>query len=306
MISDTQTSRPQLRPRRILCFGETIAEDIGGARLFSSAPFLTAAACALMGNDTVFFSRVGADETGMEAIRILEECGVDTSHVQRDATRPTGTAAGNDGAYAVAAGGAHGSITADRSSCDKIASQHFDVFCFETLAQAFPDAAQALSALLHCVESQDVFYDCNLRGRYFNRAIFESSFHAATIARLNEEEAHTVSMILFGRAMPLEQFAASICKTFFVPLVCVRRADGGCVLCRAGRLEEVRTAEAAPKPRRPGIGAVYNAAFLSAYVNGRQPRECAAIAADFAAFTASQSALIPRYPDSLLGRLRLL
>ena len=59
------------------------------------APANFAYITTLMGDRGIVVSSVGEDSRGVEALRLMEELGLDIDHMQTDGQHPTGTGAGN-------------------------------------------------------------------------------------------------------------------------------------------------------------------------------------------------------------------
>jgi fructokinase len=301
--------RDKSRGIRALCFGETLVEECGGVGSLGGSPFMLAAHLARLGNRAVLYSRVGADTKGEEALQYLGACGVDTSYVQRDPSRATGRAtlkvSGGEAtveSYELIQGGAHGFIAATAALLDRLAGERFDVFCLQTLIQNYALSAATLTELLDTVDTQEVFYDLNLRGRYFSRKLFDPSLRVATVVRLNEEELQTVSTILYGRMMKARDFADTLSRAYAIPLVCIRRRRGGCAVYHAGSFDDIAPADAATVRCR-GSGDAFNAAFLSLYCRGRSPFDSARAADSVAAHVASNNEAVPVHGDDVLRLL---
>jgi len=295
---------------RALCFGEVLLEKTRSGAALGGSPFLMAVHLARLGNEPALYSRVGADEYGERVLQMLRDNGVDVSYVQRDEMRATGQAALDVSAngrsvasYTLDAGGAHAHITADRTALDRVCRTHLNVLCFQTLIQTCPESANALAKVLAVADTQEIFYDVNLRGRSFGKKLFETSMQAATIVRLNDEELKTVSTILYGRMMQPQQFGDTVSRGFAIPLVCMRRIGGGCAVYHAGRFEEI-AAPCGDVVNCRGGGDAFNAAFLSLYCKGVPPPEAARRALHVAAWVCSQAGDVPAYADEILALMR--
>lgn len=97
----TTSLRPTARPPEVLCLGETMVlvtpvepRPLAEGELFrlavGGAESNVALSLANLGHRTSWASRLGDDPLGQRVLTALTKGGVDTSHVVRDAIRPTG------------------------------------------------------------------------------------------------------------------------------------------------------------------------------------------------------------------------
>ncbi|MDQ3254818.1 MAG: PfkB family carbohydrate kinase, partial [Acidobacteriota bacterium] len=83
---------PKVSEQRIVVgLGELLWDELPGGRRLGGAPANFALMATQLGDRGIVASRVGADDSGREALRTLNERGLNTSYVQSDEAHPTGT-----------------------------------------------------------------------------------------------------------------------------------------------------------------------------------------------------------------------
>lgn len=178
---------------RVVCAGELLWDAGPGGIFLGGAPANVAVHLrSLDGISSAVISRVGSDDLGDEALLRLQERGVDTSHVQRDAGHPTGfvrvTFAGAEPSYDVRpAAWDHLKCTDDALAVARTA----DALVFGSIAQREPTSRAAVQALV-AATSRAVF-DVNFRPPFVHEAAIMASAKNCWLLKLNHEEAATMA-----------------------------------------------------------------------------------------------------------------
>src|ERR1700757_1006771 len=76
--------------KRVVGLGEVLWDQFPDRNHLGGAPANFAYITTLMGDQGIVASRVGEDSLGLEALRRMEELGLNIDHVQTDRQRPTG------------------------------------------------------------------------------------------------------------------------------------------------------------------------------------------------------------------------
>ena len=76
--------------KKVVGLGEVLWDLLPRGTCLGGAPANFAYITALMGDQGIVASRVGEDSRGLEALRRMEEVGLDIDHVQTDREHPTG------------------------------------------------------------------------------------------------------------------------------------------------------------------------------------------------------------------------
>ncbi|HVF28408.1 MAG TPA: PfkB family carbohydrate kinase, partial [Pyrinomonadaceae bacterium] len=152
----------------VVGLGEVLWDELPEGRRLGGAPTNFAFMTAQLGNRGVVASRVGADDDGEDARRILSERGLDSSDVQSDEAHPTGTVRVH-----LDAGGQPQYVITENVAWDYLEwtpqweelAKHADAVCFGTLAQRAPQARATIRQFLGATRGECVrIFDVNLRG----------------------------------------------------------------------------------------------------------------------------------------------
>jgi fructokinase len=293
---------------RILSFGEILWDIIDGKAHIGGAPFNLAAHLAKLGAECALISAVGSDDLGMRALSTARDLDINTAYIEVYPDRPTGTVDVVLDEKGVPSFTIHEKTAWDRiemkdDAMERIGATRPDAFCFGTLAQRSAANRDVLRRLLEKVRSNHIFYDVNLRQKFFDKECIETSLTRCTIAKLNDDEAATLSKMLFGRLMAQDTFAAALSAAYDVSIVCITRGANGAAVYSHERFIEAPGVPVAVADT-VGAGDAFSAGFLYSLLKGRGAEEAAAFAVKLGGFVASRSGAVPEYSGELLEEIR--
>lgn len=270
-------------------------EFLGGA------PLNVAAHLARLGVQARLVSRVGDDPRGRAALARATELGVDVAGVQRDATRPTGTAEAvldSDGtaAYRFPAPAAWDAIEADTQALALAAAAGAVVY--GTLAQRAAPSAAAIQRLVGVARWR--VFDANLRAPHVDAAIALRALERADFVKLNEDEVHRYAAWLGVPAEPAA-LQRALAARYGTGSLCVTEGARGARLWHAGRYVE-QPAVAIEVVDTIGAGDAFLAMLLAELLGGSDVAAAMQRAARLAAFVASQRGATPAYDAAALRR----
>ena len=215
--------------KKVLVFGETLWDLLPGGPQLGGAPCNFACRIHELGNSTILATRLGRDDLGQQAAERLAELGLETSFLQRDDARPTGTVTVEvdkqgvpdftilpDVAYDFI------EVTPDLRSAAATA----DAFCFGTLAQRAPTSRETLARLLDESPGFKIL-DLNLRKDCHSNETIMGSLERANLLKLNEDEAGVLAQLFRFADPAIPSFCDSILKRFPLSHVVVTLGERG-------------------------------------------------------------------------------
>lgn len=218
----------------IVGLGELLWDILPARRELGGAPTNFAYMCALLGDEAVVASRVGADEFGREAIWRLEQAGLTTEFLQVDDERPTGTVL-----VEIDEGGQPSYTSRHDVAWDYLAwtqqweelAARTDALCFGTLAQRATESRQTIKKFLRAMRAETLrLFDVNLRHSFFNAELLAESLEMATAVKLNDEEVRSVSDMLALGVLEELPFAKRLMRDFNLHLVVITRGARGSLI----------------------------------------------------------------------------
>lgn len=257
--------------KRVVGLGEVLWDLLPERRCLGGAPANFAYITTLMGDQGIVASRVGEDSQGLEALRRLEELGLDIDHVQTDRERPTGTVK-----VEIEGDGVARFEIAHPVAWDALAWtldwQHLaarvDAVCFGSLAQRAETSRATIQHFLHAVSPDAVkVFDVNLRQAYYSQEVLAESMRMADIVKLNDEELPRImSLAKFPHKDELSS-AHRLISAYDLRLVCITRGGRGSLLVRGQDASEhrgfrVRVADTV------GSGDAFTAGLVHEYLHG--------------------------------------
>ena len=218
----------------VVGLGEVLWDLFPEGKQLGGAPANFAYITNLLGDRGIIASRVGHDALGDEIQQRLGTLGLESSYLQLDSARPTGTVrvrVDQDGQ-------ARFEIT-DMVAWDFLEwtpaweslAQQADAICFGSLAQRSPASRETIHKFLGAARPGTArIFDVNLRQAFYSAKVLSESLKFADIAKLNAEELPRVVELL-GIPHHGEQPSAERLRfAYGLKLVCVTRGARGSLL----------------------------------------------------------------------------
>ena len=294
------------KPAVMIGLGEVLWDLLPSGKALGGAPTNFAYMSTVLGNEGVVASRVGNDEPGREACRVMQDLGLSTMYVQHDDQHETGTAAVH-----IDAGGQPTFTIKERVAWDFLQwtaaweelSASADAVCFGTLAQRTPNAAATIERFLRNAPERALrICDVNLRQSFYNRDVLRKSFQHAHLVKLNEQELLQVSFLLELGTGSEQDLAQRLLHECSLKLVCITRGARGSLLVTEDEMVEhkgfrVKVADAV------GAGDAFTACVAHHYLRGHALVEISEAANRFAAWVATQIGATPLIPPTQLQNI---
>jgi fructokinase len=261
----------------VVSFGEVLWDLLPSGPVLGGAPFNFACRVTSLGDRGLMASRLGRDERGHEAFALMGGLGMDTSLIQWDESRPTGTVtvtldAGGSADYHIIPDVSYDFI--ELTDALRAAVQSADCVCFGTLAQRRPVSHDTLAGMLGSFRGRLTLLDLNLRPDCWTAGSVRSSVSAAKVLKLNDGEMETVAGIYGLAAGSLREKAAALLGCTALEVVVVTLGEGGAfALSRAGDSVYV-PAFSTRLVDTVGSGDAFTAGFIHGLLDGRDLHWC--------------------------------
>jgi fructokinase len=249
-----------------------------------------------MGDQGIVASCVGEDSRGIEAMRRMEELGLDIDHVQTDRQHPTGVVnirLDDDGRaqYEIAHPVAWDflSWTGD---WERLAST-IDAVCFGSLAQRSETSRATIRRFVKASPQHTVrVFDVNLRQSYYSKEVLSESMRMANIVKFNDEELPRIMALMRFPHKDDVTSARLLLRECELDVVCITRGGHGSVLARGSDVSEhpgfkVTVADTV------GSGDAFTAGLLHEYLHGASLDLMNEVANLVGAWVASEAGAMP-------------
>lgn len=275
---------------RLVSIGEALWDRFPDGDRLGGAPLNFAVRVRELGAESVFVSAVGNDELGARAIAEIAARGIATNTIAQ-LDHPTGSVditldEQRNPSYVIVPNVAYDHIEANDAVLE--AAGGASCLAYGTLAQRAPESRAAIHRVFEAAADVPRFYDVNLRPECYTEAIVRDSLEAATMAKLNRDEAVEFAAMFSLEADTIEGATRAIATAFSLDLVVVTLGEhGALVVTRDGR-EAYHPGYRVTVQDPCGAGDAFSAAFVLAVLAGGDPGEALARANALGAIVASQ------------------
>lgn len=217
----------------VVGLGELLWDCFENSRRPGGAPANVAFQANQLGCRGIVCTRVGRDADGEELIAFLDQQGLDSAFVQRDDALPTGrvtvdTSKPGSPEYIIHEDVAWDAIQFDEPTRELM--QSAAAVCFGTLAQRRRESRETIQRCLEATREECLrVYDVNLRQHWYDAATIEASLAKSDVLKLGHGEVGVLAELL-NEPGDHASFGDAIRERFGVKLVCITRAENGCLL----------------------------------------------------------------------------
>lgn len=290
-----------LMKKNILCIGEVLWDAFGDEKKAGGATMNVAYHLQQQGNNVLFASRLGTDQSGVELLAFLKDNGLYNNLIQLDNKLPTCEVTvqldeQQQATYIipqpVSWDGIKPSKTLTQAAQDASAIVFGSLICREATTRT------TLLNLLSDTKALKVF-DVNLRAPHYNQTTLETLAAHADVVKMNEEEA---DMLVNGEGDLREKINVFRNK-FHAKTIIVTRGGDGAIVWHDHNFYEHRgyKVEVADTV---GAGDSFLATFVAGLLAGLPIPEILDRASAVGAFVASQRGANPRYVEGIVSLMK--
>jgi fructokinase len=297
----------QKRKPVVVGIGELLWDLLPGGSHLGGAPANFAYIAHLLGASAFVVSRVGNDELGRRARRMLEQRGLNLSCLQTDEIHSTGTTR----VTLHDAGAAQFEIV-DSVAWDflewspelaELAAQT-DAVCFGTLAQRGAATGHTIRTFLeHTPSSCLKIFDVNLRPPFVQPEHVAALVPLCNVLKMNEQELPAVLHACDLPSADVREAVQALRRRFGLRAVCVTRGAEGSLLATADEIVE-RPAAGIKVADTIGAGDAYTAAITIQLLAGHSPEQVITAGNELGAWVASRPGAMPKASEAERRRLR--
>lgn len=284
---------------KVLSFGEILWDVFPSEQKMGGAPLNFAAHLVKNGVDTAMYSSVGDDTLGKSAIKNVSGFGIDTSYVAMVQNETGVCLVSFDGDTPIYV------IKAD-TALDNIAytplDEKFDGLYFGTLAQRSENTKDTLEKLLENNKFGEIFFDINIRQKYYTREVVDFSLSKATIFKVSREEIGVLEELGISKKQDYAELCKDLCEKYdnLKLVIITLDKDGSLVYEKCS--DKVYYSE---KPKSKvvstvGAGDSFSATFFANFLRGETIKNCLEKATKVSDFVVTKIQAIPDYPQGLL------
>jgi len=282
--------------KKVVGLGEVLWDLLPSGASLGGAPANFAYITTLMGDQGVVASRVGQDSRGIEALRRMEELGLNIDHVQTDRTHPTGTVNVELDGNGLARYEILQPVAWDclewTEDWQKLARQA-DAVCFGSLAQRSETSRTSIRKFLSATALDTLkVFDVNLRQSYYCEDVLADSMRLSNIVKLNDQELPKIMELCKLAHKDDLSSAKKLIEQFELRVVCLTRGNQGSLLVRGRDVSEhpgfkVRVADTV------GSGDAFTAGLVHEYLHGASLNLMNEVANLVGAWVASEVGAMP-------------
>lgn len=284
----------QHHPKKAICFGEILWDNLPSGRLAGGAPMNVAYHLRKLGVNASLISRVGNDEAGRELIDFMASIEIPAENIQIDPEQSTSEVIAelkenNEMVYAITYPTAWDYIAWQNDFNTKIAAA--DTFIFGSLSARNEVSRATLIQLLEHAKFK--VFDVNLRAPYYDQETIATFLSSADFVKLNENEIVMLGSWFTEHHQEQSVVAALMEKFQLSEILITKGAEGGIYYDASQSI--TYQAEKVVVVDTVGSGDSFLAAFLSKKLAGEQIVDCLNFASKVAGFITSQKGACPSY-----------
>lgn len=258
--------------KKIVAFGELLWDFFPDGAKIGGAPLNLVYRVDTLGDEGFLISRIGQDEHGSDALKMLSKLKISDELVQIDPVFPTGIATvkiGNEGRpdYLIEPDLAFDHIEITPEILSLMAEA--DCICFGTLVQRAGISKNTLREIVAAAPMALKFLDLKLRKNCYSPQVIDDSLRMANILRVKESELYLLKNELSLFEYESRSLALELISEYALDVVLVTRSKAGAfALDREGAYFEDQ-GYIIDLLDTVGSGAAFSAAFLNVYLRDK-------------------------------------
>lgn len=285
---------------KTLVFGEILWDKFPEKKELGGAPLNFACHFAQLGGKAYIISAVGDDEDGKVSVQKAQQYNVDTSLV---ATVPevTGYCAVTLDEKGVPSYDLHYPVAYDMIPCPDNLPETDGVY-FGTLALRGEANRKSFEKLMAKVSGKEVFFDINIRQKYYSKELLTKVLPYATVLKVSREEAPVFTELGIADGETPEILCKSLYEKYGFKQIIVTLDKDGAMVYDGNKFIYSKEAES-NVVSTVGAGDSFSACYFYNYLRGKSPEACLDKAVTLSSYIVKILGAVCEYPDALKKEL---
>jgi fructokinase len=281
--------------------GELLWDLLPAGKQLGGAPANFVYFATTLGAKGLLVSRVASDDLGNQALRRLNELGLDIEGVMPYAIYETGTAtvALENGVprFTIPEPAAWDSITVSKALLARLADA--SAICFGTLGRRHAVSRASIRHMVLSVPKTALrIFDVNLRPPFYSKELIDEGLELANVLKLSDEELAIISQMYRLEGTEADRLR-ELRDRFDLRVIALTKGGAGSLVIDGERVSH-QPAMAIDLADTVGAGDSFAAALVIGLLRGDGLDALHARAARLAAYVCSQSGATPPIPNDLL------
>ncbi len=284
----------------VIGIGEILWDLLPSGKMLGGAPANFAYHANQLGAEGIPVSAVGDDELGSELTSDLKQLGVDTSYIQVNSDKPTGTVnvtfSNNEPQYEIVENVAWDNLKLSDELLNLFTKA--DAVCFGTLAQRTKENRGVINALISELDSSCIkYFDLNLRQSFYSKELIDHLIRLSDILKLNNDELEVISKIYKLNGNRIVRCRELIRKFELNMIVLTIGSEGSLIITAEDYSQSVPVVTKIEDTI--GAGDSFSAAIVIGLLHNVEIHELNAFANEVSSHVCSQKGGTPILPENL-------
>ena len=294
-----------MKNRYVVGLGEALWDMLPEGKKLGGAPANFAYHAGQFGLNTLAVSALGEDALADETIAALKKNGL--NYLMPRVPYPTGTVLvtlSGDGipSYEIKENVAWDNIPYTPEIAD--VAKNCRAGCFGSLAQRNVTSWATIRQFLDDTPADCLkIFDINLRQQFFTKDVIEESLKRCNILKINDEELIVFQHIFDYEGLDMRGTCEKIVAEYGLRMLVLTCGTNGSYVFANG----ITSFQPTPKVEvadTVGAGDSFTGSFCAAILNGKAVEEAHRIAVEVSAYVCTQNGAMPKYPASLVAKVK--
>ena len=297
--------------KSVFVFGEVLWDVFPDVEVIGGAPFNFASHLSALGTKSYLLSAVGQDALGEKTIGCIAEKNVDLSYV-KVIKKPTGVCnvtldLSGTPSYDLVCDTAYDNISFSDEDIYAINNVSNKSLYMGSLSLRNSVSYGTLKKLIETCKWEEIFFDINIRQNYYSLEVTDYCLNACSVLKFSREEAWVFKYLGLSQydETDLEPLCIDLADRFNIHTIILTLDKDGAVVYSSDTDTFVYSEKPSCKVvSTVGAGDSFFAAYISAYLNGRDTEKCLSDGVAVSGYVVGYMEAIPVYSTELIDKIK--